>query len=203
MGETLRIEAMTGEALREHLCDLARLRIEVFREYPYLYEGDLDYERRYLQKYVVAPGAVIVLVLDGERVVGASTALPLLHADAEFQRPFQEHGYALDEVFYLGESVLLPAYRGRGLGGRFFEAREAQARRLGGLRWTAFCAVERPADHPRRPRDYRPHDAFWSKRGYRRHPELVTRYHWRDVGEARETDKSMIFWLKPLVQEGA
>ena len=198
MSDTVRIEALTGEALTAYIPDLARLRIEVFREFPYLYEGDLDYEQHYLRKYVVAPGAVIVLALDGERVVGASTALPLIHADAEFQQPFRDHGYRVEEVFYLGESVLLAAYRGRGLGGRFFTEREAQARRLGGFAWTAFCAVERPADHPRRPADYRPHDVFWTKRGYARHPELITHYHWRDLGEDRETDKPMVFWLKAL-----
>ncbi len=56
------------------------------------------------------------------------------------------NGYDPAEVFYLGESVLLSEYCGRGIGVRFFEQREAHARALasdlaspfGPLRWFAF-----------------------------------------------------------------
>jgi GNAT superfamily N-acetyltransferase len=97
--------------------------------------------------------------------------------------------------------VLLPAYRGRGLGVRFFEERERYALELGRFTHAAFCAVERPDGHPSRPPDYVPLDAFWRRRGYTRHPELVTTYSWRDVGEAQETAKPMVFWLKALREE--
>jgi GNAT superfamily N-acetyltransferase len=198
MTERLRVEPITGSALESHIPALARLRIEVFREFPYLYDGDLDYETRYLRTYAKAPGSLVVLVFDGEAVVGASTALPMAEADPAFRQPFRDQGWNPDEVYYLGESVLLRPYRGRGLGVRFFEEREAHAHRLGGFAWAAFCAVDRPAGHPRRPPGYRPLDAFWNKRGYTRHPELVTRFHWKDLDDDGETEKPMTFWLKAL-----
>jgi GNAT superfamily N-acetyltransferase len=139
-----------------------------------------------------------VVVLDGESVVGTSTALPLGEADPAFQQPFARLGFDLTDVLYLGESVLLPAYRGRGLGVRFFKEREAHARELGDSRWAAFCAVDRPADHPRRPAGYQPLDRFWGSRGYTRHPELTATYHWKDIDENEETEKTMTFWLKRL-----
>ena len=46
--------------------------------------------------------------------------------------------------------------------------------------------------------DYQPLDAFWIRRGYRHHPELHTRYHWRDLDETEESAKPMSFWLKEL-----
>ncbi|HRQ91226.1 MAG TPA: GNAT family N-acetyltransferase, partial [Bacteroidia bacterium] len=45
-------EELHGDTLRPHLRELGGLRIAVFREYPYLYDGDLDYEERYLETYV-------------------------------------------------------------------------------------------------------------------------------------------------------
>ncbi|HVI35743.1 MAG TPA: hypothetical protein VM684_05905, partial [Gaiellales bacterium] len=72
----MRLERLTGDRLREHLPELARLRITVFRAYPYLYEGSLDYEERYLWTYAAADNSVIVGAFDGERLVGASTGLP-------------------------------------------------------------------------------------------------------------------------------
>lgn len=200
--DTVRIAAMTGGDLERYIPALARLRIRVFREFPYLYDGDDVYEARYLRRYVDAPGGVIVVAFDGDEVVGASTALPLLHADPAFQRPFAEHGYRPAAMFYLGESVLLPPYRGRGIGVRFFAEREAHARRVGDYRWAAFCAVDRPPDHPRRPPDYVPLDAYWRKRGYAKHPELTTTFRWKELGADAETDKTMTFWLKPLRETG-
>ena len=198
MSDGVRVERLSGAALQQYVPQLAQLRIEVFRDFPYLYEGDLDYEARYLRTYIDSPDSVIVLVFDGERVVGASTALPMAHETEEFQRPFLDHGYDPSRIFYLGESVLQRGYRGRGLGVRFFEEREAHARALGGFELACFCAVQRPADHPRRPAGYQPLDTFWGRRGYTRHPELVTHYRWRDIGETEETAKPMMFWLKPL-----
>lgn len=198
MTEPLHIERRGGGALARHIPDLAELRIRVFREFPYLYAGDRAYEERYLRTYAASDRAVIVLAFDGERIVGASTAIPLEQETANIRQPFQKAGFDVGEVFYFGESVLLPEHRGRGAGVRFFEEREAAARAAGDFRWCAFCAVDRPADHPRRPAGYQPLDAFWTRRGYRRRPDLRTTLSWRDLDESEESEKPMTFWLRPL-----
>lgn len=191
------IRLLHGSAIEPFIDDLARLRIAVFREFPYLYDGSFDYEAEYLQVYSRAERSLCVVVLDEGRVVGASTGLPMSDEGDEFQRPFLAAGWRPERIFYFGESVLLPAYRGRGLGVRFFEEHESRARLLG-FDWCAFCAVQRPADHPRRPSDYQPLDEFWRRRGFQHRPELRTEYHWRDLDEERESAKPMSFWLKDL-----
>lgn len=177
--------------------DLARLRMEVFRDFPYLYEGDPDYERRYLATYLASPGAVIVGALHGDRLVGAATASPLSDHFEEFGRPFVERGLDPAGFFYFGESVLEKAYRGRGVGVRFFEEREAAARE-GGFSSCVFSAVVRPADHPLQPAGYQPLDGFWARRGYARIGGLTTGFAWRDIGETMETVKPMEYWAKRL-----
>lgn len=196
---TLAVERFQGAAIAPYLPALAALRIEVFREYPYLYEGSLDYEQRYLQSYAACPRSVVVIARDGAQVVGASTALPFVdHGEGQSHRGvFRAAGIDPERVFYFGESVLRAAYRGQRLGHAFFDQREAAAREQGyGL--TAFCAVERPAGHPQRPADYVPHDAFWHKRGYVRMPALRVAFAWRDLGETSESEKPMVFWIKEL-----
>ena len=193
----MRITTLQGAAAAPYLDDLARLRIGVFRDFPYLYEGDLGYERDYVATYAAAPGSIIVLAQDGGSVVGASTALPLCEETEEFQAPFRSGSWHPQRIFYFGESVLLPEYRGQGLGVRFFEAREAHARQAG-FDLCCFSAVQRPLDHPLRPADYQPLDAFWHNRGYVHHPELSTSFAWRDVGHSEKTAKPMSFWLKAL-----
>lgn len=193
----LSVSHYQGPASLPYLPALAALRIEVFREYPYLYEGTLAYEQRYLESYAACPDSVVVIARDGDTVVGASTAMPL-GAHGEGLGPvFEAAGIDPARVFYLGESVLRAAYRGRGVGHAFFDQREAEAREQG-LALCAFCAVERPANHPLRPADYTPHDAFWQRRGYRRRPELFTHFSWRDRDEHGDSEKRMVFWLKEL-----
>ncbi|MEY3761031.1 MAG: hypothetical protein RIR39_2522 [Pseudomonadota bacterium] len=196
MTQAIRIERCSGAALVHYVPELARLRIEVFRDFPYLYDGDYDYEKKYLQTYIDTPESVIVLAFDGDKVVGASTAIPMQYETDQLQKPFIEQGYSLEEVFYCSESVLNKDYRGLGLGVQFFEQREAHAEDLGGFKVITFCCVERPIDHPRRPANYVPLDLFWNKRGYVKHPELKTTYSWKDLDDAQETPKPMTFWLK-------
>lgn len=196
------ILSLTGRQIEPHVDAVADLRIQVFREFPYLYDGDAAYEGRYLRKYAESPLSLFVLAMDGPAVVGASTALPLADADDEFQRPFKENGFDVASVFYFGESVLDTRYRGHGIGHCFFDEREAFAAR-NGFRMTTFCAVDRPKDHPARPAGYRPLDAFWTKRGYERRPDLLTEYAWKDIGDEDETQKPMVFWLRGPSAEGA
>ncbi len=198
MSESLNIQRVTGDDIQAYLPELARLRIQVFREYPYLYEGSAAYEENYLAIYAT-PGGVIVLVRDGEKVVGASTGLPMAAETPNVIEPFVKGCYDPARIFYYGESVLLPEYRGRGLGQRFFAEREAHVRELGRFDIAAFCAVERPVDHPRRPPDYRPLDALWNRQGFVKHPELRTTFSWQDLDETVESVKPMVFWLKTLV----
>lgn len=193
---TVHIKRLSGEDLIPYINDLARLRIEVFRAFPYLYDGSLAYEKKYLQTYIDNPASVMVLALDGEQVVGASTAIPMKFETTELKQPFIDHGYDLEQVFYCSESVLNTQYRGLGIGVRFFEEREAHAKELGGFKHITFCCVERPSHHPLRPVDYVSLEAFWQKRGYRKHPELHTTYCWKDVDSVDETPKPMTFWLK-------
>lgn len=195
-----RLEIVRGAAaLGPLLPALSRLRIAVFREWPYLYEGDATQEAEYLAAYAASPGAAMVLAF-AEGVpdpVGIATCQPLAEADAPIREPFLRAGIDPASVCYFGESVLLPAYRRRGAGHGFFAAREAHARALG-LTRSAFAAVVRNPSDPRRPRDHHPLDAFWRKRGYAPRPDLSFVMEWREIGDDRMTPHSLSFWMRAL-----
>lgn len=195
-GTRLGYRAHVGEEIAPLIEDLARLRITVFRDWPYLYDGDPAYERRYLADYARGT-SIVVTAHDGARIVGAATGMPLAdHAD-DFRAAFDGTGIDFAHVFYCAESVLLPEFRGHGAGHAFFDLREDHARRLG-FSQVAFCAVVRPEDHPARPRRYRALDGFWRGRGYTPLEGVVARFAWRDIGDAEETEKPMQFWMKRL-----
>ena len=191
------IESIYGGRILGQREAIAALRIEVFREWPYLYDGTIRYEEAYLKHYADCPQSIVVLAKDGDAVVGASTGLPLASAAAEFGKAFAGSPYAVDEIYYFGESVLLPGYRGRGIGHRFFDEREAQARRCG-ARFAAFCAVDREPDDSRRPHGYRALDPFWEKRGFIKLPEIQARLSWRETSRSTDSPHSLTFWIKEL-----
>ncbi|WP_206515123.1 GNAT family N-acetyltransferase [Xanthomonas sp. BRIP62411] len=196
-GSSLIVETVRGTQVLPHLAAVAQLRIAVFRAWPYLYDGDADYERGYLAAYAASPDSVFVLARDGDAVIGASTGLPLLDDSDAFHAPFRAAGIDPASVFYFGESVLLPAYRGQGIGHAFFDRREAHARALGRFALTAFCSVERAQDDPRKPADYRPNDGFWRKRGYAPQADMRVQLAWAELQHG-EIDHSLRVWTRAL-----
>lgn len=198
MPSQVEISRVTGKRLRDILPELAQLRVAVFRDWPYLYDGDEAYEAAYLETYVKSPRAAVIVARAQARIVGASTCLPLTDETDNVIAPFRARALDPGRFFYFGESVLLPELRGQGVGVAFFAERETHARTVSSCDFAVFCAVQRPPDHPARPAGYQPLDAFWTRRGFLRRPDLTCEMAWKDLGDTEETSKPLIFWMKSL-----
>jgi GNAT superfamily N-acetyltransferase len=191
----MEVRALSGDEIAARLGDLARLRITVFADYPYLYDGDEEYETSYLAEFAAAPEAVLVAAFDGDQVVGAATASPMWAQKPAFRAPFEERGIDTNRLFYFGESVLLPKYRGHGIGHAFFDQRE-EAAKADGANAACFGAVIREEDDPERPSWYRPLDGFWRKRGYEKVPGLISFLSWKQHGEPEERENRLQYWMR-------
>lgn len=189
------IQTFTQKEIVAYLDDLAQLRISVFREYPYLYDGSLAYEKEYLQTFVNAKNGIVVAAFDGDKVVGISTGLPLAQEPAVVIGQWTTEDVA--SIYYFSESVLAKDYRGQGIGVQFFLARETWARKLG-FKKAVFCGVVRPDDHPLKPASYLPLDQFWQKRGFAKKEGYFAKMSWLDRGEEEETTKALQYWWKAL-----
>lgn len=196
----IKIYPVTGPHLKTYLPSIAKLRLDVLRGYPDLYEGELEQEKRYLRKYLQCPDAIAVIVFDGSTIIGASTGLPLLLENKGVQKPLRERNMEIEKLFYFEESVLLPQYRGRGIGHHFFDYREDHVRKLKKFDAICFCSVDRPENHPKKPSDYLPLNDFWRKRGYIQFPEIKCFLSWKDVDEEKKTTKPLTFWMKSIHQ---
>jgi len=194
----LKYHRLKGCEGRKYIVPLAELRLKVFHDFPYLYEGSLEYEERYLETYFKAQNSFIFLVEDQGRIVGATTGIWANEEEESFKKPFEDFGFDPLSIFYFGESILLPSYRGKGIGKLFFKERETFARSLPFIDKLSFCAVERPMNHPLRPATYRPLDEFWNSMGFEIVEGLSTEYEWKDINETASSKKRMQFWMKRL-----
>ena len=68
----MEIRLLHGAAIAPYIDDLARLRLTVFREFPYLYDGTPEYEADYLSAYVQSGRSLVVLVASRRRARGAA-----------------------------------------------------------------------------------------------------------------------------------
>lgn len=109
--------------------------------------------------------------------------------------PFVSAGVDVGTVHYFGQSVLLPQFRGQGIGHRFFDERESAASDAGAA-CADFCSVVQGKNDARRPMHTRDLGDFWRKRGYSVTTPYDTRLSWKELGQKDESDHIMSFWLK-------
>lgn len=155
-----------GSSIQPYLTSIARLRLEVFKDFPYLYASTLENEIAIIKKHIQCPDAIAVLVFDGSTVVGVSTGMPASEQEAAFQEVLLENGLNPSRCYYFSESVLLKQYRGRGIGHHFYDLREEHVKNLKTYDSICFFTVSRSHKDPERPSDYLPLSEFWTKRGY-------------------------------------
>jgi GNAT superfamily N-acetyltransferase len=191
-------QLLTGAAISDAVDDLATLRLEIFPEFPYLYQGRREDELAYLGSYAEAPDACVILARDGLAVIGAATGMPLVHEDVQMRDAFERTTFPLNEVYYVGELLFRPAYRNCGLGLKLLDQLESHIRSLGRYRRLTCATVERPDNHPLRPRDYTPITRFLVRTGFVRLSGVTTSFMWRETDGVKR-DHPMQFWSKELM----
>lgn len=199
MPDILQSEITIAQTARDEatLRALAALRIEIFRDWPYIYDGSLEYEEGYLAEFLSDPEAVLIVASAAGKAVGMATASRLAGQSEHIVAPLAAAGLPVDRTFYFGESVLLPDWRGRGIGHAFFDQRERAACKAGATH-AAFCAVVREASHPLAPRNARDLGPFWRQRGYRLLPGATAAMAWKDRDQPCSTAHTMQFWSRRL-----
>ncbi|TXI86668.1 MAG: GNAT family N-acetyltransferase [Crocinitomicaceae bacterium] len=188
----------TGNQILEVAHDFALLRIAVFKEFPYLYAGEMAYEMEYIQTYAQSENAFLFAIYKDGKMIGASTCIPLEDETMEVKQPFLDARYPISEIFYFGESMLLPPYRSMGFGHLFFEEREKYARQFSSVRTVCFCAVQRSKNHPLKPAAVFEKDTFWTKKGFVERLELVCEMEWKDLDKEVSDFKQLTFWTKSI-----
>lgn len=195
--QTFMIKAFKGPEARKYIDAIANMRISMFKEYPYLYDGSMEYEKEYLETYFKSENASILLVLDDGKVVGFSSSIPLAEETDELKKPFLDNKLAVKDYLYIGEVMIHEDYRGEGLLRKFFEHHEKHAKEKGYSHLT-FITSKRPDNHPMKPEDYRDLGPIWEHFGYKMSKGLIAKISWKQIDTGKEEENELNFWLKEL-----
>jgi GNAT superfamily N-acetyltransferase len=196
MSPNISLRTFTGVAIGETIDQVAKLRIEIFAEYPFLYAGDIEYEKKYLKKFVTMQDGIIIWVYDHHTLIGVATGFPM--SDDPLQIVLKDHGLDPKEYFCFGESILRKSYRNAGIGSVFMQLREAHAREHHRYKYLCFYTIDQDPHDPKRPKDYKSLHAFWNKRGFKERRDLQGSISFQQIGQDHETPQRMIFWIKQL-----
>lgn len=198
----IQFERLYGSEAKTCMDILASFRIQYFREFPYLYEGNMDYELIYLDGFFSNPEACLIIGREFEQPIVVSTSIPLL-SDYEIVKSaeniFAADGLRASEFMYFGEIIIVPQHRGQGLTKRIFAQQEETALK-NGYTSTCYLAVDREEEHPMWPDGYKNPAVIWNRLGYRK-TNMVTDFNWPTIqlaGGAEDKPNPMRFWVKEL-----
>ncbi len=196
--QQIQITVLKGSEIIPYIPQLAHLRITIFHEYPYLYEGNLSYEEEYLRMYSQSQNSMLVIAQDHDQVIGAITGVPIADSMEEITDLFREKKMPTDGVYYLGEIVLLKEYRKKNLGYAMYKEFEKAVKSFKAYNKLALCEIDRSGTNLKKPDDYTSLDSFWTRQGFIKHPNLVAHFTYMEIGEEEETLHPMVFWSKEL-----
>lgn len=199
---TFRFLKLHGSEACRYFAPLVELKLATFAKFPYLYKGDIDSERAWLETYLRSDSSIILIVEHDGKIIGASTGIGGQDEDENYRKPFLDRGIDPATIFFYGESMVLPKYRGIGLGKVFYEQREKYARSLPGIKASAMCILQRGSEHPLAPatfdRSRDNYERIWEGRDFAALPNVTAAAEWQDLDTGVPTEKTFQVWLKLL-----
>lgn len=193
--EGLVIKTFQGKDISPHVKAITDLCLIIYKEKPYLYEGTEEEYRPFIEYYADSETNRACLLFDESKPVGVAIGMPLHAMRDKYREPFlsmrpEENP---DELFYLGELLLLKDYRGNNLGKQMYLECERLATQEG-FKKICFCKIDEPESDQSL-------DGFWKKLGFEKCEEGTFVVYWKNVGESDESPHQMRYWIKSLSLE--
>ncbi len=199
---SLSMDVVQGQGLLPHVNTLAEMRINLFKNFPYLYAGSLnEREIGYVKRFAQNEHALLGIAQIENTVAGMLTGIPLVcdleivaHADSIFAAA----GLNAHEYYYFGDALVLQQFRNLGIARALFAVLEAKVKSLG-YKKACFLVEDGDEHHPMRPENFK-QGLLWSKLGYKKTSILAT-MSWPTIqvnGAVQECNHTLTFWIKDL-----
>lgn len=191
----VRIEIFRGCEIAPYTQQIVELCNAIYREPPYLYNGEDEEYTAYIESYSQSNDAIICLAFDNEKAVGLAIATPMLKTRDLYKKTLLEHGYELDSLFYLGEFGLNSNYHNCGIEEAIYYKIENLVRKADA--YSMICLWEIEDLYQKNFEDTPGHD-FWNKLGFLRHREVNFEISWTNIGDSKESTHLAVYSIKIL-----
>lgn len=197
--ENITFQLVKGLDTIEYIDTLAEKRIDAFKAFPYLYLGNLQQEKDFLNTFCQSENARMVILQSQNSIIGLATASPLKEAFEQCQNAFKPTVFHIDQMLYIGECIIDKEFQHQGLGRKVNALLENDAK-LNHFKFTTFCSVIRSLDDDRMPKSYHQPSDILKKYGYTKHDNIRCEFEWPMVPSGQTQKNEMVFWIKSLGQ---
>lgn len=197
------MEAFRGTSITPFVKDITDLCIEIYREYPYLYEGTEEEYLPFIEHYTSSNNGIACLLFDNTKPIGVAIGMSMNEMREKYKQPFINARPLenCNELFYLGEFLLLKDYRGKGFGKQMYLELERLVKENLNLQKICFCKIDEDVHNPLIPADYKSLDEFWRKLGFEKCDDATVIVDWRDVSAEKDSPHKLVYWLKTLPRD--
>lgn len=196
------MQLLEGRAMAPVAGFIAQQRIEQFREYPYLYEGNLEEGLDIFEQLMNVPYSVAVVLYCNDEPVGYAAGMPLnfyLEYDLmESKEILAQRGVDSADYYYIADVIILPNHRGQSLVTHLFNELEMYAWDNGFEYMSLVC--ESYKRHPLKPVGYKELDGLWQVLGYE-YAGFDIQGNWntlQPIGAPVFQDHPLPYWVKKL-----
>lgn len=189
-------EVLKDAQIRSIEDSFADLRMTIFREYPYLYEGDLATEKQYFELF--GDKTICMIAKDGPAIVGVIIGTPLQEIFKPLLKPLIEADINVEKMFYLADLLVLKSYRGKRIGHTLYELFEKEVQKTGKFSHILIREIFKSPGDPKKPFDYYSLDLFWDKRGFKKMEGISQQDKWKAIGDEEISLHTMIYQVKKL-----
>lgn len=193
------IKLLTGHELQSILPFMAQQRISAFREYPYLYEGNMQEENEYCNWFASLPHSAVAVAYANGQPVGFVSGTGFNDFDIHFKGSialFKSNGLDSKKFYYIPEAIIVPEHRRNSLIEKLHDAIEKHAKKIG---FSALCCADEHHDtHPLKPVNYQSRDRLYLNAGYIK-TTMVIKFPWLTIqpdGSLKDEEHALYYWIK-------
>lgn len=195
---SITLEVLRGKELLSNISKLTKLRLAIYQEYPYLYEGNSAFEESYLSLFANSNESMLIIAKDNHQIIGAISGLPLDMAQKEIREVFIQSEIEIKDYYALCDVIVLKQYRSKGVGSILCEEFLKQLQKKKRYKKLVLWQIVKAPDDPKRPKSYFSPDGFWQKLGFIKNPGLMCFLKWIEISETKESSHRFEFWLRDL-----